>query len=148
MTANGELLLDGPRGRRLCLELGMELDPDVRMNVFRLGDDLDPASGTSKVVLTAASGDAVANAGLQEQGPVWSQERLATVLASLDLTGLDEELIQTALQSSVEAAMYWQEPDGEDILAGWPEIRAALLPIAEVVMALPGHAMVPPASSY
>lgn len=37
MTLQGELLLEGPRCRRLCLELAMELDQDIRTAVFWLG---------------------------------------------------------------------------------------------------------------
>jgi hypothetical protein len=55
----------------------------------------------------------------------------------LDFIDLDSELVQAALARSVDAARYWQEPDGEDVLADLPIVTAALLPIAEQVLALP-----------
>ena len=45
-------LLQGPRGRRLCLELAMEMDQDIRIAVFHLGYNLDPGAGTSRKLLT------------------------------------------------------------------------------------------------
>jgi hypothetical protein len=127
-----ELILEGPRGRRLCLELAMELDPEIRTAVFWLGYDLDPGSGSSRVLLTFASD----NNGAPR--PVPSPEQLAATLASLDPANLGDSLIQAALERSVDTAMYWQAPDGEDVLAGLPIIRAALFPLAEQVMASPG----------
>ena len=50
MNAEIEPLLAGPRGRRMCLQLAAELDPDVSMAVFRLGYELDPGKGTSTVM--------------------------------------------------------------------------------------------------
>jgi hypothetical protein len=116
----------------MCLELAKGLDPDIARTVVGLGYDLDPGRGISRVVLTAASGDAAA------PFPASSPEDLAAALASLDQTGLDDELIQTALERSVDSARYWQEPDGEDVLAAFPIVRDALAPLAERALALPG----------
>lgn len=133
MTLDGESLLEGPRGRRLCLELAMELDPDIRLMVFQLGYDLDSGRGTSRVLLTAASPD---DAGDPPFSP--SPEGVAAGLGSLDITGLEDSLMQEALERSVDSARYWQEPDGEDVLAGLPVIRAALAPLAEQILSAPG----------
>jgi hypothetical protein len=38
------------------------------------------------------------------------------------------------LADAVATAMYWQEPDGEDVLAGHPSIHTALGPVAERVL--------------
>ena len=54
MTPRMDLLLQGPRGRRLCLELAMELDPEVMTAAFGLGYELDSGRGTSRVLLTAS----------------------------------------------------------------------------------------------
>ncbi|WP_320538181.1 hypothetical protein [Pseudarthrobacter sp. IC2-21] len=133
MTLNGESLLEGPRGRRLCLELAMALDPDIRLMVFQLGYDLDSGRGTSRVLLTAVSAD---DAGGPRFSP--SPEGVAAGLAALDLTGLTDSLLQETLERSVDSARYWQEPDGEDVLAGLPVIRAALRPLAGQVLMAPG----------
>lgn len=132
MTPDADILLQGPRGRRLCLELAMELDPDIRTLVFRLGYDLDAGRGTSRVLLTAvAAGDP------EMPGHTPSPELLAARLASLKFANPDPELIQVALARSVDAARYWQEPEGEDILAGLQIIMEALSTVARQVMAVP-----------
>ncbi len=132
MTPQVDILLQGPRGRRLCLELAMELDPDIKAMVFRLGYGLDAGRGTSRVLLNAvAAGDP------ETPGHAPSPEQLAARLASLRFANPDPELMQVALARSVDTARYWQEPDGEDLLAGLPIITAALSPLARQLMAAP-----------
>ncbi|MCQ1999613.1 hypothetical protein [Arthrobacter zhaoxinii] len=123
MMSPAEQLLEGPRGRRLCLELAAELNQDVRSAVFWLGYELDPGKGTSTVLFGSAGPDDLP-----------SPEHLAAGILSLDLRRLDGEQIQAALQRSVDTAQYWQEPDGEDALAALPVIRRALRPLAERVL--------------
>jgi hypothetical protein len=131
MTPDGELLLEGPRGRRLCLELAMELDPDIRRMAFQLAYDLDSGRGTSRVLLTAASPD---DAGAPPALPAApAAEVLAAALGDLDPAGLDGLRVGAALEQAVDAARYWQPPDGEDLLAGLPLVRAALRPLADRV---------------
>ncbi|WP_255771104.1 hypothetical protein [Pseudarthrobacter sulfonivorans] len=133
MTPDADLLLEGPRGRRLCLELAMDLDPDIRLMVFRLGYYLDSGRGTSRVLLTADSAD---DAGTPPAAP--SPGVLAAALRHLAAADLDDAPVQSALERAVDTARYWQEPDGEDVLAGLPLVRAALLPLARRVIAAPG----------
>jgi len=111
----------------------MQLDPDVKTLVFWLGYELDTGTGTSRILLTAGASGGTA-------GPLAapSPEQLAAGLASLEFANLETELIQAALERSVDTARYWQEPDGEDVLAGLPIISAALAPIAEQLIAEPG----------
>lgn len=133
MTPSMDLLLRGPRGRRLCLELAMQLDPEVKTAAFWLGYELDSGRGTSRVLLNAVSSGDTAT---PPSAP--SPEQLAARLASLDFADLNNEQMQAALERSVDTARYWQEPDGEDVLAGLPVITAALSPVAEQLMAAPG----------
>lgn len=132
MTPHVDILLQGPRGRRLCLELAMELDPDIKAMVFRLGYGLDAGRGTSRVLLTA-----VAAGAPEAPGHAPSPEQLAARLASLKFANPDPELVQAALARSVGTARYWQEPDGEDLLAGLRIITAALSTVARQLMASP-----------
>ncbi|WP_312178750.1 hypothetical protein [Arthrobacter sp.] len=134
MKAQPELLLEGPRGRRLCLELAMELDPAVRSAVFRLGYELDPGRGTSTVLLTLSSWEpGASDAG----GETPSLEELTAALRSVDASSLTAGQLTAALECSVRNARYWQEPDGEDVLAGLPAIVDAFRPLAEQVRATP-----------
>ncbi|WP_026555379.1 hypothetical protein [Arthrobacter sp. 35W] len=125
---NAAVLLEGPRGRRLCLELAMELDPRIRAAVFGLAYSLDPGAGTSRVVLSAVGGAA------PEPPAAPPPEQLAAALAALEAPHLDEGQMLAALKRSVDTARYWQEPEGEDVLADLPSIRAALHPLAERIM--------------
>ncbi|MBM7781763.1 hypothetical protein [Arthrobacter tumbae] len=109
----------------------MELDPDIRQSAFRFAHSLDPASGTSRVLIGADTGETA----LPFLG--WSPSELAAAIVSLDLAHIGAGALNAALQRSVEAARYWQEPDGEDILAGLPEVREAFAPIADKILALP-----------
>lgn len=126
MMPPAEQLLEGPRGRRLCLELAAELNQDIRSAVFWLGYELDPGKGTSTVLFGSAG-----------PGDLPSPEHLAGTILSVDLHQMDDEQIQAALQRSVDTARYWQEPDGEDALAALPVILNALHHVAERVLDAP-----------
>lgn len=132
MNAQPELLLDGPRGRRLCLELAMELDPGVRSAVFWLGYELDPGKGTSTVMFALSSDDPDAP-GASGENP--SLGDLVAALRSVDASGLTAGQLMAALACSVGNARYWQEPDGEDVLTALPSVVEALRPLAEQVTA-------------
>ncbi|WP_298042463.1 hypothetical protein [uncultured Citricoccus sp.] len=123
-------LLAGPRGRRLCLELAKTLSPRAAELVFWLGFEFDPVRGTSRVLLTADGRKASA----VDSRPAVSTDQLARVLTGMDLSGITDEQIQAGLAEAVATAMYWQEPDGEDVLAGHRSIHGALGPVAERVL--------------
>lgn len=131
MVADADALLVGPRGRRLCLEMVMELSPELRFAVFGLAHDLDPGKGTSRVLLNATFG----RSADPPQKP--SMADLITALASLDVTLAGADVIDRALARAVDTSRPWQEPDGEDALAALPEVRNALVPIARHVITSP-----------
>ena len=56
----------------------------------------------------------------------------------MDVTDLNESQMRAALERSVDSARYWQEPDGEDVLAGLPMVAEALSPVAEQFIAASG----------
>ena len=94
MTPTVDVFLRGPRGRRLCLELAMQLDSEVKTAAFWLGYELDSGPGTSRVLLSAAA------SGEETATPAFavSPEQLAARLASLDFAELDSDLVQAALE--------------------------------------------------
>ncbi|MGG5754165.1 hypothetical protein ACQ3I4_16385 [Zafaria sp. Z1313] len=131
MVADADALLVGPRGRRLCLEMAMDLSTEVRSAAFWLAHDLDPGKGTSRALLTATFGEVAA------PPPTPSMPDLLTALASLDVTLSGADVIDRALARAVDTSRPWQEPDGEDVLAALPEVRRALLSVAQHVITSP-----------
>jgi hypothetical protein len=111
---DAENLLSGPRGRRLCWSL---LDP---------GD----YPGWDRVWDGASAGDLT---GLTDE--------LAACVARTDLDSLvthaDELTLLAALAEPVETAMYWQEPDDEDLALADQTVRDALLPVSDAVTTAP-----------
>lgn len=131
MLPETEILLQGPRGRRLCLELAMEADQHIRRAVFDLGFNLDPGAGRSRVMLTLGSGE-------PEPVPAASSiAGLADRIAALELGVVDAAQAGHALQRAVDTARYWQEPDGEDVLAATQAVTDSLSHIAHLLSASP-----------
>jgi hypothetical protein len=79
----------------------------------RLSCQLERRGRSCRVLLTA-DGGARANGSR----PAVSTAQLARALTGMDLSGISEEHIQAGLVEAVATAMYWQEPDGKDVLTG------------------------------
>lgn len=109
---DAEDVLAGPRGRRLCWSL---LDP---------GDCL----AWDRAWNGAHAGDLTS---------LMDELAVCVVRTDLDATvrHADELTLLTALVNPVDRAMYWQEPDDEDIALADPAVRDVLLPIAQAVTA-------------
>ncbi|GAB2466122.1 hypothetical protein [Xylanimonas ulmi] len=133
MTAAGALgatsLLAGPRGRRLCLEVATALNPDVRAAAFYASYALDPGAGASRVMFSLAPGGG--------DPPTASADDVATALATARWPALREPDLMGAFDHAMASARYWQEPDGEDVLAATPRVRDALTPVAELIATSP-----------
>lgn len=130
-----DLLLAGPRGRRLCLELAQPPAEDasdaareLREALFYAAHHADPGAGTSRSIF---------GWGVPDPLP---EPRTADVARLIDARAVPElspaRLLQ-GLGATVDSARYWQEPDGEDILAASPEVAGALAPVAGRVVASP-----------
>lgn len=128
-----DALLDGPRGRRLCLEVAdlaataASEDPnrnDFGMARFYAAYNLDPGRGKS-VVLFGPGADA--------EPPKPSSAEVAALLDAVPLPVLTGQDLLTALTATVDAARYWQEPDGHDVLAASAEMRGALRRFAQLL---------------
>jgi hypothetical protein len=111
---DAEDVLAGPRGRHLCWSL---LDP---------GD----CSAWDQARDGARAGD-LSNL----------LDELAACVARTDLdatvTHADKPTLLAALVNPVDTAMYWQEPDDEDLALADPAVWDVLLPIAQAVTAAP-----------
>ncbi|SJN11622.1 hypothetical protein FM113_12530 [Leucobacter sp. 7(1)] len=131
-----EMLLAGPRGRRLLLEFALaserQRDPEYReesltAGVFLASYHLDPGKGTSVQLF----GDV--GAETQEISPA----EIASRMGAVPLVEVTPELLRDCVAESVSGARYWQEPDGTDILAGMPELAASLRRVAAHLAASP-----------
>ncbi|NLU64287.1 hypothetical protein HCA61_18745 [Rhodococcus sp. HNM0563] len=122
-----DTLLAGPRGRRLLLEFAREADRATQQNydrssfnsaVFYAAHDLDPNPGV------------IFGPGADEPLPDISPDEVARRLATVPLPEVTEAGLRSALGVAVDHARYWQEPDGEDILAATTPMRRELRRVA------------------
>lgn len=118
-------LTEGPRGRRLVLELAAGADEDVRMALFYLAYNAAVASGHSVALFGAADDGSTFETHDTVESP-HSEEGLVRAIGRLGRLHPTSEELQEALRRSVDAAAYWQPPSGEDIVAALPAVRAAL----------------------
>jgi hypothetical protein len=132
VTTDPAALLTGPRGRRLCLEsvgaptgdASAPVHDAFRLAVMMSAHDLDPGRGSSRVMLGGFTD------GRQEASAAHTPADVVRLLGTLPLPACDEVHLLEALRAAVDSARYWQEPDGEDVLAALPEVRDALAPVA------------------
>lgn len=123
MTNLTDSLMRGPRGRRMCLEYVANTDEAVRVALLSIARELDPNPG---VLLRI--GDGVVE---QEEQPTYTADGVAKLIDGVDLRDVRVDLVRASLQRSVDLARYWQEPDGEDVVAALPSVQRALRRVAE-----------------
>ncbi|MGK3952477.1 hypothetical protein ACLKM7_09145 [Microbacterium sp. I2] len=128
MTDLVDALMRGPRGRRLCLEYVMRTDESVRSAVFWLGRQQDAPPGVQRRRF-------VGDDSAHQEPPTYTSEEVAALIDGVMLATAREDIVREALQTTVDLARYWQEPDGEDVLAAHPAVRDALRHVAELVVA-------------
>lgn len=138
MRIDPQVLLTGPRGRRLLLEYALasacqfSSDPlaeSFPANVLDAAYHLDPDRGAGRVVFGSGR-------QCKPPDPVTADD-VAALLTDLVLVEPTEQLLREALAQSVDAARYWQEPEGEDHLAAAPIMRPQLRRMAEMIVASP-----------
>jgi len=105
---------------------------ELRTAVFYAAYDLDPGRGSSRVLFGAGVNQRTVSP------PTPTPAEVAGLLETVALPDIDENTLLLALATAVDTAMYWQEPGGEDVLAGTPEVRGALGRVAEAIAATPG----------
>ncbi|MBC7557936.1 MAG: hypothetical protein H7270_00985 [Dermatophilaceae bacterium] len=135
MTLELDALLAGPRGRRLCLEFALRTTWDsassdaeeLRQAIFLTAYDLDPGRGTSRVLFGPGAE--------RFPPPTPSPEDIARLLDTLPLAEPHEGAMLLSLTTAVDRARYWQEPDGEDVLAAAPALHDPLARIAASLVA-------------
>lgn len=136
MTLTADALLEGPRGRRLVLEwvkTRAEHAPEyqrVREALFDAAYLQDQNRGHSVTVF----GPGAERLGRSTTLPTAVAAALDDISDARPPTAVE---LRTALRASVDAARYWQDPDGEDHVAADPDVREALTRFACLVAASP-----------
>jgi len=132
-------LLAGPRGRRFCLELVKQAEPITEAGL-RLGHLLFAASYRAAKASGAGTSIVLFGPGADEPLPDPTPAELGAALDEVELPHLDDDTLMAALEATVDAAAYWQEPDGDDLLLVEPAVTASLRRIAEHVVSTPATA--------
>ncbi|GAA1649516.1 hypothetical protein [Microbacterium flavum] len=144
-----ENLCAGPRGRRVVLELVTALlSEDARRALFELAYQADMDAGAAITRLTfTAPGDAGQTDGAGDEADAAPESATLSQLAQairaareLGPLAPDGEALAAALLRGVDSARYWQAPDGMDIVAADPDVRAALTEAAAWLDAHPDAA--------
>ncbi|WIY81997.1 hypothetical protein [Propionimicrobium sp. PCR01-08-3] len=126
-----EMLVSGPRGRRMLLAFAQLLDDSFRQTVWFAVLAIKPPGSSGMYAIAVDDGEP----GPEPELPVVSPEQVAASLDRVDLLPVTHELLRDALGMAVDNARYWQPPDGEDILAAAEPVRAALTRVAEHIAA-------------
>ncbi len=129
---DSRILLAGPRGRRLLLAFALASErayqPDYSLWTLHAAVSfasyhLDPGRGVSRKLAFFGADEA--------ELPSIAPEDVAMALTEVPLAETTPERLRDVLIQAVDNAMYWQEPDGEDVLAATGPVRSALVRVAE-----------------
>lgn len=101
---------------------------DLHEAVFWLAHELEPNPGTR---LRIGGGD-----DHVVEDPSFTEAEVAQLIRQADPASVTGAHVRQAMCDTVDLAMYWQPPDGEDAVAALPAVRDALSPVADRVVAL------------
>lgn len=127
-----DILLSGPRGRRMLLAYAIDAeralrpepgDDMFRINAHRAAYHLDIGQGTSQVLFGPGAEEA--------RQTIVTAEGVARSLTEISLPDVTAVDLRSALAEAVDAARYWQDPDGEDVLVATEVMRDELRRVAE-----------------
>ncbi|MBQ9916968.1 MAG: hypothetical protein IJO71_07185 [Microbacterium sp.] len=129
MPLDASALLDGPRGRRLCLEILLEGarradTPETRDAVQAVFWAAHGRERGASVLLSFSDGSE------PFVEPDVTARDAAAALAALPVPAITPAVLGDALEASVDAAMYWQPPDGTDALAAEDAVTPVLAAVA------------------
>ncbi|MGU3645407.1 hypothetical protein ACLBXX_10605 [Microbacterium sp. C23T] len=137
MSVDADVLLAGPRGRRLCLEYALACafraettESRAAANTVWWAAGAFETNGTT--IVLRSRGDRT-----RYDPPTASPADAAAALDVIELDAPTSATLRDALAASVQAAMYWQEPDGRDLLCATDDVRAALRRVAAFLAGSP-----------
>src|SRR5690625_3035091 len=127
-------LIAGPRGRRLVLELAGRYDDDVRAAANDLALLYDLGRGAGTAVFGWAGGRPLTQGQIEEEvvrrAPTLPDFARALGNVAFPKEGPTPGEFHEAMTATVGDAMYWEPPQGADVLASAPELAAALGEVA------------------
>ncbi len=133
MTIDAPALLEGPRGRRLCLEVALAADASGALFASCVDAEraFHPIDGSVATLWLGDSPD-------QPLPDPVSPPEVADGLRMIDAGALaaavrSNEALLRCLTSTVDAARYWQAPESRDQLASVDVVARALVPVAEAL---------------
>ncbi|RUR03049.1 hypothetical protein [Labedella endophytica] len=135
MNSFVDVLLLGPRGRRMCLELALgseefrtEAQDELWSTLFYATAAVRSANGTAKSFgwYTTEASDSDGPA----EWPTPTADELAEALRAVEPVPVDDLSLMRALVASVDSARPWQDPDTEDVFLAMPELADPLHRIA------------------
>ena len=128
-------LLAGPRGRRVLLAFAVASE-HARLREGEASALVQSVFDVS-FRLAEADGQAITRFGWGGPTPEYTVADVVAALGAVDLAEVTADAARDALNTSVDAAMYWQGPDGDDLLCALPEVRDALARVADHLVASP-----------
>lgn len=134
-SSMAEILIAGPRGRRLLLEYA--LASELARDPVRTEGTFGYASVHASHLLTPDSSNTSALFGWTKDLPEVTVDEVAKRLKMLELLEPTPQLLRQAFAMAVGNARYWQGPDGEDLLAAAPEMKRGLQRVAKHLAASP-----------
>ncbi|HEY9311911.1 hypothetical protein [Williamsia sp.] len=150
-TTTAAALLAGPRGRRMLLAYVMDAeqirrpephDDSFRSAIVRASHHLDPERDSSvtysRVTYSRVAYESGAEVPLEELlRAVVTADDVAHRLSQVPLPVVTEVALRSALSAATDSARYWQDPDGEDVLAATEPVRQELRRVAEHIARSP-----------
>lgn len=130
-----DMLLHGPRGRRLLLEYALQ--SELSQNPVRGSETFGHAVVMAASRLSQTRGGVRGPGGTREKYSTVTPSEVAERLSAVELAEPVPERVRDALAASVDHAQYWEASDGEDLLAEATEMRAALSSVADLIAASP-----------
>ena len=135
MQVDVDALLSGPRGRRLLLEFVLgpqgQDSPEgawLWQRLFYSTYRLERARGHAVTLFGPAANEPVPDPSLEE---------IAGAVDAVPLRTVDDTRVLLALAASVDAARYWQAPDGADELLHEGPMRRTLERVADRIAGSP-----------
>ncbi|WP_258957170.1 hypothetical protein [Rhodococcus globerulus] len=143
--STADALLAGPRGRRMLLDYVMDAeqirrpaqhDDSFRSAIVRASHHLDPERDSS-VTYSRVTDESGAQEPPEPLRAVVTADEVAHRLSQVPLPEVTEVALRSALSAATGSARYWQDPDGEDVLAATEPVRQELRRVAEHIARSP-----------